>query len=54
MEIQARTVPVFYVSRLLGLAPYIIKSNGKVRFDEIKLSVWLCFYSILVLLTSGR
>lgn len=54
MEIQESSLAVFYVNRVMGLAPYIIKRNKKGRIENIKLSIPLCIYSVLVLATVGR
>lgn len=54
MEIQHSSFAIFYVNRVLGLAPYLTRRNKKGRIDEIKLSILLCIYSVLVLTTAGR
>lgn len=53
MEIQECSLPGFYCSRVLGLAPYLIRRNNKNRIDEIRRSPWLCFYSICVMTVAG-
>ncbi|XP_031617469.1 gustatory receptor for sugar taste 43a-like [Contarinia nasturtii] len=52
MEIQENSLPVFYISRILGLAPYVFRQNGRNRVDEIRRLPWLCVYSICFLLTA--
>ncbi|XP_055298892.1 gustatory receptor for sugar taste 43a-like isoform X2 [Sitodiplosis mosellana] len=46
MEIQDSSLPGFYLSRVLGMAPYLIKKNDKNRVNDIRRSTWLCLYSI--------
>lgn len=54
MEIQESSLPGFYCSRILGVAPYLIRRNTKHRVDEIKRSPWLCAYSICFLIATGE
>lgn len=54
MEIQDSSLPGFYCSRILGLAPYSIKKNSKNRVDEIRRSPWLCLYSICFMTVTGK
>lgn len=54
MEIQESSLPGFYCSRLLGLAPYLIRRNAKSRIDEIRRSPWLSFYSVCVMTATGE
>lgn len=53
MDIQESSLPSFYCSRVLGLAPYLIRRNSKDRIDEIRRSSWLCFYSLCFLAVTG-
>lgn len=53
MEIQESSLPIFYVSRILGLAPYTLKRSNKGRIESIQLSYWLCGYSAAFLLTAS-
>lgn len=55
MEIQESSLPGFYFSRILGLAPFRIKRNNKEDLiEEIRLSTWLCVYSVCFLATTGN
>lgn len=54
MEIQECSLPGFYCSRLLGLAPYLIKRNKNDRIDKIQRSPWLCIYSICFMTATGK
>lgn len=57
MEIQECSLPGFYCSRILGLAPYLIKRvkrHNKNRIEEIQWSLWLCFYSICFMTATGK
>lgn len=54
MEIQVNSLPGFYCSRILGLAPYLIKRNNKDRVDDIRRSTWLCIYSICFMTVTGK
>lgn len=51
MEIQENNPIIFYSSRIFGLAPYLIKRNEKGKIREYKLSILLCGYSAMVLIT---
>lgn len=54
MEVQDSSLPGFYCSRILGLAPFRIRRNSKKHIEEIQLSSWLCFYSVCFLTTMGK
>lgn len=54
MEIQDSSLPGFYCSRILGLAPYLFRRNNKDRIDDIRRSTWLCAYSICFMIASGK
>lgn len=53
MEIQQSSLAIFHVNRVFGLAPYLTRRNKKGRIDDIKFSVCLCIYSLLVLTAAG-
>lgn len=54
MEIQESTSYTFYFSRLFGLAPFLIKrNNNKTRIEVIRVSLLICFYSIILLSMTG-
>lgn len=54
MEIQESSIPVFYLSRILGLTPYTLKRSSRGRIESIQLNYWLCGYSAAVLLAAGK
>lgn len=54
MEIQEASLPIFYVSRIFGLAPFVIRRNGKGKIADISRNLLLCIYSGFVLITSGK
>lgn len=54
MEIQDSSLPGFYCSRILGLAPYLFRRNNKDRIDDIRRSKWLCVYSICFIAVTGK
>lgn len=53
MEIQEISLPVFYLNRILGVAPYTIKRNAKGQLDLIRRSSWWCIYSAIFLTAAG-
>lgn len=53
MEIDGTNPTVFYASRIFGLAPYLVVGTGNGPLREFKLSIVLCAYSILLLLSTG-
>lgn len=54
MEVQENLLEMFYMSRALGLAPFVLKRDGKGRIESFKLNYWLCGYSVLFLLVAGK
>lgn len=52
MEVDRSNPTVFYASRIFGLAPYLLVETGQLR--QFKLSILLCLYSVLMLLTTGK
>lgn len=46
MEISESTKVVFYVSRIFGLAPYVVKRTPIGQIVDYKRSVFLIVYSV--------
>uniref|UniRef100_A0A182YI60 Gustatory receptor n=1 Tax=Anopheles stephensi TaxID=30069 RepID=A0A182YI60_ANOST len=46
MEISEPTKVVFYVSRIFGLAPYVVKRTSSGQIVDYKRNVFLIIYSV--------
>lgn len=53
MEIDKANPTVFFASRIFGLAPYLVVTTAKGPLREFRLSIVMCAYSVLLLLSAG-
>lgn len=54
MEISKSTGPQFYISRILGYAPYVIERDYNGKIGKIKSSKLLCSYSLILIVSLGK
>lgn len=53
MEISESTQAVFFVSRIFGLAPYVVKRTSKGQIVDYKRNLLLVIYSLSVVFCLG-
>lgn len=54
MEISESTKVVFFVSRIFGLAPYVVKRTSKGQIVDYKRNLVLVIYGLGIVFCLGR